>query len=206
MRVPKTIDGWFASSTMRREAFWGTRTDRDGVLVFGTGRGDRTDPDGALLHEVAHFLEIDEARCFVYGFGLTMSKVIVNGEEYEDCLSFSPCAREIRVTAIQRVLHRHFRTPFNDHYWAKLIEDHVPGSMFACVHYKDDSLSYATKVNEGIAFMTMAQRRVRRMKRDIVERSKSLILSDLWRVWEHRSALHAERLRSGPAHADNRTI
>lgn len=191
MRIPRTIDAWFARSTMRRAAFYGTRVTEEG-LIFGTGDPDlRIDPEGTLLHEVAHFLEIDEARCLQYGFGLKLSKVVIGGEEFDEVASFAPCAREVRVTAIQRVLHRHFGVSFDDGYWAKLIDRWVPGSVFASQHYRDASLAVRGDY-EGTL-----QRRMQRIQRDIVEQSEGVVLSDLWGVWRRRCGLHDDRFRPG---------
>lgn len=197
MRVPKTIDGWFARTSMRRAPFWGTRTDSDGVFVFGTGRSAPEDPSGALLHEVAHFLEVDEVRCFRYGFGLKLPTVIIGGQAYEECLTFSPCAREIRVTAIQRALHLHFKAPFDATYWAKLIEDFVPGVIFAFAHYKDDSLRCGSPINEDIPYGELCARRIDRMSQDVLEQSAKICIEDLWKLWRHRSALHDARIIAG---------
>lgn len=146
---------------------------------------DTKDPEGLLLHEVGHFLEINEARCFRYGWGLEMHKVEICGREYDDMFSFAACSREIRTMAIQRALHHHFGASFDDAYWSMLIEKWVPGSGHAGTYYGDTSLEWPNE--------KASENRIERMGADIVERSNALRIEDLWALWMHRSELHNER-------------
>lgn len=181
--IPTTIDGWFAGTSMKRKVLWGSTVEEDG-LVFGTGTKEKD--MGSLVHEMAHFLEIDEDRCLQPGWGLRVPQREICGQLFYEPQTFSLCARELRVMAIQRVLHQQFGMVFDEHYWAKLIVDFIDGVCFISTYYKDPSLGYGT----GKSLRDIEKAQAERMAQDILERSEKLSAQDLWSTWQHRALLH----------------
>jgi hypothetical protein len=80
-------------------------------IVLGTKHdfGDGPEP---LLHELAHFIEIDEPRLGLPNWGLKNSNAL-NAFTNKRFARFPDLEREFRVCAIQKNLHQHFGVPFD---------------------------------------------------------------------------------------------
>ena len=81
---------------------------RDGRQTLGLKSGPSYDLD-ALLHEIGHFIEIDDARVCVSGWGLVYGTVLGEGptmiQDFQTCQGTK---REVRVCVIQSVLREYF--------------------------------------------------------------------------------------------------
>lgn len=80
---------------------------RDGKILFGLRSGPVRHSLSALLHEMAHFIEIDESRMLEDGWGLIAPEEWLPGHPYPICepVTDRMLEREIRVVAIQSYLH-----------------------------------------------------------------------------------------------------
>lgn len=93
-------DSWFTGPMCYSATMEGNRCDALG-MTLGMAIGERMEVPAALLHEMGHFIEIDDARTFQTGFGL----------RYPDREHLATCRgilRECRVAAIQSVLAKLF--------------------------------------------------------------------------------------------------
>lgn len=161
----------------------------DGRMVLGMRSGPVKDED-ALLHEMGHFVEIDDARCTLPGWGLHVTTVCFPG--HPPCLdprTFQACEREIRVMGIQRVLAAHFNMDFDDFYHAKLIWDWVPGVFFmpGLPSCRDESVSRDD----------LYKARVERMMEMIVESSAQWTVDRIYAEWTRKCAIHDMRCETG---------
>ncbi len=83
--------------------------DEHGRLMFGVWAGPAAQTDN-LLHEMAHFVEIDERRMGMHGWGLRLPKMHYipgpyGGSSWCEPKTMQISAREIRVMAYQHHLH-----------------------------------------------------------------------------------------------------
>jgi len=102
MRVPASLLSWFAGHedylVFDAQVEGNRAQDR---MILGAKAGPGVDPSN-LLHEMAHFIEIDDARCCVRGWGL------LTGFDEEPVITYQATERELRVIAIQKLLGEHF--------------------------------------------------------------------------------------------------
>ncbi len=78
----------------------GQRVSEDGIVRIG----DRAGPGRALsntVHELAHFVEIDDARQQTFGWGLHVPTVVVCGQTCTEPTTHKMVDRELRVMAYQ---------------------------------------------------------------------------------------------------------
>lgn len=89
-----------------------TQWVRDRRLCFGVWAGPKAETSN-LLHEMAHFVEIDEARMNITGWGLKLPNRRYTKGLYDGCepKTMQITAREIRVMALQHNLHEHLGIP-----------------------------------------------------------------------------------------------
>src|SRR4029079_18415138 len=83
-------------------------------VILGWKVAGQKDP-GGLLHEMAHFVEIDERRMAKETYGFRWPKPFYSGGRYNH-VYYEPktmrmTAREVRTMAFQHHLHEHFGLP-----------------------------------------------------------------------------------------------
>jgi len=120
----------------------------DGKFMFATWAGPTADMFN-LFHEIAHFVEIDDARCHIPSWGLKHGKKIIIGGRLYDAgmVTTKAVEREIRTFGIQIVLHNHYgETTYDDmplaEYGAKLCQ-HIDGFLY--YYPKNQKISYEDK-------------------------------------------------------------
>lgn len=101
----------------------------NGKLILGMRAYTDVSVDN-LLHEMSHFVEIDDDRCGMLGWGLRVARICVMGTWCTNIQTFQACEREIRVHGIQRVLASTANAPFDAREKAELIWDWIPGSCY----------------------------------------------------------------------------
>lgn len=82
-----------------------------GRLWLGMCAGTKEPKLSNLLHEMAHFIEIDDRRCGMYGWGLKLPRIVGTsryGINYDSFKTDQHIRREIRVCAVQLNLAQHF--------------------------------------------------------------------------------------------------
>jgi hypothetical protein len=86
---------------------------RNGRLVVGAKAGPKRSVSN-LAHEMCHFVEIDDARCGEYGWGLRIPEVEIYGRFCAQPVTRQGTERECRVAALQHNLLQWlgvYRTP-----------------------------------------------------------------------------------------------
>jgi hypothetical protein len=93
------------------------------AMVFGCRAGpwDNVKHEN-LSHEMAHFVEIDEPRCGMYGWGLRVPKVVILGQEYEEPHTNQATIRECRTVAIQANLMHGMGRKFDEADFARSLQ------------------------------------------------------------------------------------
>lgn len=174
--MPTSWRAWFAGTRLRFDAdVEGNRVTAAGMLL-GMGAGPTHGDPGVLLHEMAHFVEIDDARCLVWGWGLRVPTVEVAGRMCEQPTSFACCLREVRVMALQCALGRHFGLEQDPAELAQLLS-WVPGVWHGAAHYGADGRLTAHELFELAA-------------RDIEARAAEVDVGSVWGEWRRKCALH----------------
>ena len=84
--------------------------NRDGELVLGCRAGPEVSYVN-LTHEMAHFIEIDDARMMLPRWGLRLPRVYVAGRECVEPVTTQITEREIRVIAYQANLLEYLGSP-----------------------------------------------------------------------------------------------
>lgn len=126
--LARVRDEFFATSvigidTTKHDTQW---LDERGRLMFGVWAGPAARVSN-LLHEMAHFVEIDERRMGKRGWGLRLPKMHYipgpyGGSTWCEPTTMQITAREIRVIAYQHHLHVHLGIEP----WRKLLPDLLP--------------------------------------------------------------------------------
>jgi hypothetical protein len=80
--------------------------EEPGRMIFGGRCGPDNHDVASLCHEMAHFVEIDDARCMMRNWGLRYTQVEVFGQLYPQAVTCQGAMREIRVIALQKNLHK----------------------------------------------------------------------------------------------------
>lgn len=101
-------DSPIAIDTVKHSTQW---LDERGKLVLGVWAGPRAKTDN-LLHEMAHFVEIDQPRMGMCAWGLRLPKMHYmpgqyGGHSWCEPKTMQISARELRVMALQHHLHLH---------------------------------------------------------------------------------------------------
>lgn len=79
----------------------GQNISEDRKIIFGLRCGPLSYDIQSLIHEMAHFVEIDEKRMFKYAWGLKLPEKYVLGRRCIEPTTNQPTMRELRVGAIQ---------------------------------------------------------------------------------------------------------
>jgi hypothetical protein len=87
----------------------GQRIDTDGTILIGSVSGPVKDCPDALCHELGHFVEVEEGRLGIYGWGLSLREIYVMGQRCVDVHTRQVTERELRVHAYQAHLHEYFK-------------------------------------------------------------------------------------------------
>lgn len=122
-QIATSITGFF--KTLKR-----LRIDRslrgsspvDGFMYVGSLFSRDDDPEESILHELAHFAQIERPRMALENFGLG-GETLVEGYVQR---GFADVTREAQVVAIQANLHRYFGVAFHHEHTARAIAE-VPG-------------------------------------------------------------------------------
>lgn len=113
-----------------RPGLQGQRVDDKGVIFVGNRAGPST-RFAYLIHELAHFAEVEDSRMQIYGWGLTVPSVIICGTTCVEPVTRAMTERELRVTAYQLNVLESLGAPTQAHYLVdalKYMSDfcHVP--------------------------------------------------------------------------------
>lgn len=174
-QVQALFDGHEEYLTWSRE-IEGNNTS-EGRMVLGMRAGPSASI-GSLLHEMAHLVEIDDARCHRHAWGLEVTQVEVLGEIYTEPRTFQCSIRELRVTAIQKVLSDHLGCCMSLNWWGPLIQ-YLP-DWWAFRQYFGDAA-------EKVGWNTPEWRQL--IRRDLVRRVAGLEASWVLAEWHRKSAL-----------------
>lgn len=173
---PASWRAWFARTSLRfAPDVEGNEVGPSG-MVLGMRAGPTSGCPDVLLHEMAHFVEIDDARCLARGWGLRVPTVEVAGRPYEQPATFGCCLREIRVMALQLALGRHFRLEQDPADLAGLLA-WVPGVWCGGAHYGARRALSAAELFELVAD-------------DIEARAAGVDVGAAWLEWRRKCALH----------------
>jgi hypothetical protein len=165
-------DSWFYGPLSYDEKIQGNMIHENG-MTLGMRAGPET-AESNLLHEMAHFIEIDDARAFSYRWGLSNPKVEIMGRI---CLEPQTCQdvlREIRVIAIQSKLADLFDVPGQ-------IEENVNALKFL----EDMAYVYRHYGIEGHDFENVYPF----MLEDVRNIKATLKIDDLKREWDRKISL-----------------
>lgn len=78
----------------------GNHVDVDGIVYVGDRAGPQIDFIN-LCHELSHFVEIDDKRMKMYGWGLSLPEMYIMGQRCIEPVTMQATARELRVMAYQ---------------------------------------------------------------------------------------------------------
>lgn len=104
---PKLVPYFEGHALRFRRGISGNRLDEDGTLFIGDGHlsGDWERPDylgeSNTIHEMAHFVEIDQRRCGMYGWGLKVPEKFIYNRLVPVPMTHKIADREMRVLAYQ---------------------------------------------------------------------------------------------------------
>ena len=161
----------------------------DGRMILGMRAGPEVGDVDSLLHEMGHFIEIDDARCTSYGWGLDVRMAYFPGHPpCHDPQTFQACEREIRVTAIQQALATHFNNAFDDYFHAKLIWDWVPGS---CYIPKDGLPKFG---DQSISLDDRIKARCDRIVEFITQEAEKWSIEKIRTEWNRKCKIHDQRM------------
>lgn len=188
---------WFQGTKLRFDPDTEGNKIVDGRMVLGMRAGPVRNDPLTLLHEMAHFIEIDDARCTVDGWGLQVPYLSI--PPYAPCKNpqtFQAAAREIRVSAIQRVLAHHFGFEFDDYYGAKLIWDWVPGANFICTVFPEVPCFSAFERDDPNqpSYREMVKLRCDRIAQAIADKAKKWTIDEIRAEWNRKCQIHEERM------------
>ena len=85
--------------------------DGDGVLVSLSPWAGPVADISNLVHEMAHFVEIDEARMTRFGWGLDVPQVHIGGQSCDQPVTCQATKRELRVMAYQASVLKYLGFP-----------------------------------------------------------------------------------------------
>lgn len=184
------LDDWFHNPRVQHSKNESGNPVRDGVMLFGWRVGPSKDVDG-VVHEMAHLIEIDDARCHLPGWGLWVRQTYIPGHPpFAEPHTFQACAREIRVVAIQKVIFESLGLPFDSDYWAKVIYDWVPGNVFVREEYPE----VPPWGDRGLSYEGISQLAKKAIAVDIDRQAAALTLNRVRAEWDRKCALVASRL------------
>lgn len=129
----------------------------DGIIYIG----DRVGPECelmALCHELAHFVEIDDDRMMVYGWGLKYAEVWVYDRWCSEPKTMQMTERELRVAAYQANLQDYIGLEFQVDYDITNSFEHIPDFWF--VPLEDGSL-WSTDKNKDMGYSDKVKSRQR---------------------------------------------
>ena len=166
----------------------------DNRFMFGTWAGP-TAKESNLLHEIGHFVEIDDARCHLPDWGLKGGKWIEVCGRYinEGMTTKKAVEREIRTIGIALVLHEHFGlAPMDEdvsdsRYWAEVCQ-YIDGYyLFKPENYREQDISY--KESEKLAFDEI--------ERLILEEKKKWTVEKVYNAWHEKMKVLIARQKEG---------
>lgn len=101
--VPKKLRDLFVPGVVEYDPdVEGQRIRDSGAVALGSRCGPDAFDLPALIHEMAHLVEIDDRRVTHYGWGLRITTcVVVANRRYEEPVSIQAVRRELRVLAFQ---------------------------------------------------------------------------------------------------------
>ena len=184
--VSEILQSWFTPFVRWEERVEGNRP-QEISLVLGCRAGPSVETSN-LLHEMAHFIEIDDDRCTLIGWGLRVPKIYIMGQVCDNTQTFQACAREIRTMAIQKVLHREFGVKFDDLYYAKLVYDWVTGYFAICEEYPE-----LPNFGSEMDYHEIQKIHYERIARDIRERAEKHTIESLRQEWNRKCSIVQER-------------
>ena len=199
-KIPLNIDGWFSDTKIIHIP------KVQGNLVFDLGYlnnfsrkipfyikrpgmvlGAKTGPISHisnLLHEMSHFVEIDDKRCLIEGWGLKFPTIYIDGKIYDQSNTCQGSIREFRVIAIQMKIAEHIGRSSD---WSK--------STSSVVKFLNDSCYLGKFFNlpERISHDTWAK--IHCAQSYVKELASRYKIEDIWDEWQRKCEIHDEHFK-----------
>lgn len=154
-----------------------------------------------LLHEMAHFIEIDDARCTQPGWGLRVRQVYFMGESYNDPRTYQATLREARVGAIQLELAEFFGVKYDYEEPADKEEDWdlkytLDATNLAKIFHRflPDGVHAFKRFRISLKSKDYEQRAIACLAKEIEKRRERLYIEYLWSEFRRKCAIHDRRL------------
>tara|TARA_R100001132_G_C3273357_1_gene95438 strand:- start:3082 stop:3618 length:537 start_codon:yes stop_codon:yes gene_type:complete len=157
---------------------------KDGVFHGKTlgGRAGISHDLNNLIHEMAHMIEIDDARVHLRGWGLTCLTVVeVMGVEYMEPVTPQATLREVRTFAIQKVISDHIGHPVDVRKDLAVLVKWLPDWCPAKYYYKANEVEGYDE-SERVLFDRVAD--------DILERASRLTIEEVHQEFVRKCGVH----------------
>lgn len=139
----------------------GQQVDDQGTIFVGN-RAGHTRSVSFLVHELSHFVEIDDRRMQLYMWGLHVPTVVICGTTCYEPTTRAMTERELRVMAFQMNLLESLGVPTRAHYLVEALRFmadflHVPledgRSAYGDDGPKDGEMSYREREDSRVRWM-----------------------------------------------------
>lgn len=175
-RAPHDWRDWFRGPLSYSESVEGNSVRDSGEMILGLRSGPEVCVS-ALVHEMAHFIEIDDSRAFSTGWGLEFRIVEIMGHSCCEPTTCQGLLREVRVCAIQMQLSSHFGMSPDKadlEYTVKSLR-HLPDYCMGFAHYGISGFHDADLHGP--------------IWDDVQKRSQALEIPALWAEWNRKLGL-----------------
>lgn len=186
----RNIEFWFEDTKLS----WKTNVQGNKITQNGMVLGCRAGPNinfGNLLHEMAHFIEINDERCLEPNWGLSVPEQYIAGRIVYEPTSYQPTCREIRTHAIQCVLARHFQVNFDAMEIGETLERFMPDNIWAPKYWGLPSWS-----DKSIEYADLRKEIVKCIANKIEELSKEYKIDALYQEWRRKCKIHDEHFEN----------
>lgn len=175
---------------------------RGGRLSFATWAGPTADLFN-LAHEMAHLVEIDDARCHIPGFGFKLGKEqYVGGQLFREMFTPQAIQREIRTLGIQLVMMREYDIGIDRDVsyheeletWGDLdLAPSTVGYMAALCKWIDGMHHYHPKNRKDYPHGTWEELAFVTITRDIEEEASKWSMDSIIAEWDRKMQTIRER-------------
>jgi hypothetical protein len=197
VRVDLNVEGMKVEWTNRMQYM--DPRDFNGIIL-----GGRAGPQvhvSNLLHEMAHFIEIDDERCTRPGWGLHIRQVYLMGKSYNDPNTYQATLREARVGAIQLELAEFFGVKYDADEPADITEEwirkHTLDAMDLATtfhRFMPDSVHAYRRFRIKIGAKDYEKRAYACLAKEIEKRRERLYIEYLWSEFRRKCGIHDRRL------------
>lgn len=166
-------------------ALQGQRVGTDGVVYVGSRAG----PSRALsnlVHELGHFVEIDDARQQVNGWGFKVPLIVVCGQTCVEPITLKMIERELRVMAYQVNLMEYLGAPMRVLNLVRALQ-YMPD--FILVPLEDGRPAYSEDGTREVPYSEVDPSRIRWMANRVQELRKDFTFERFRSEWFRKIAL-----------------